>query len=133
MYPISSAWVVFKMADKAPLRQGPVPKGAKCAKHQIEVLNNSPCLLMNSFRLQMPAARCLLTIWTYTSDQRIVIFPANRNRNRFAEPSYVRIGIGIVREFKKLQIGIGIIFVRWEVFANYLQISEIFFLSLFFL
>ena len=30
-------------------------------------------------------------------DQRIVIFPANRIRNRFAEPSSVRIGIGIVR------------------------------------
>ena len=63
------------------------------------------------------------------SDQRIVIFPANRNRNRFAEPTSVRIGIGIVREFQNLRIGIGIIFVRWEVFANYSRIPEIFFFS----
>ena len=34
-----------------------------------------------------------------------------RNRNRFAEPISVRIGIGIVCEFHNLQIGIGIIFV----------------------
>ena len=54
----------------------------------------------------------------FTSDQQIVIFPANRNRNRFWEPTSVQIGIGIVREFQNLQIGIGIIFVRWEVFAN---------------
>ena len=33
------------------------------------------------------------------SDQRIVIFPANRNRNRFVEPRSVQIGIGIVHEF----------------------------------
>ena len=61
----------------------------------------------------------------YTSDQRIVIFPANRNRNRFAEPTSVRIGIGIVREFQNLRIGIGIIFVRWEVFANNSRIPDI--------
>ena len=53
--------------------------------------------------------------------------------NRFAEPTSVRIGIGIVREFQNLQIGIGIIFVRWEVFANYSRIPEIFFLSNMFL
>ena len=58
------------------------------------------------------------------SDQQIVIFPANRNR--FAEASSVQIGIGIVREFQNLRIGIGIIFVRWEVFANYSQIPKIF-------
>ena len=69
----------------------------------------------------------------YVSDQRIVIFPANRNRNRFAEPTSVRIGIGIVRESQNLRIGIGIIFVRWELFANYSRISEIFFLSYFIL
>ena len=64
-----------------------------------------------------------------TTDQQIVIFPANRNRNRFAEPTSVRIGIGIVCESKNLHIRIGIIFVRWQLFANYSQISEIFFLS----
>ena len=53
----------------------------------------------------------------------------NRNRNRFAEPTSVQIGIGIVCESKNLQIGIGIIFVKWELFVNYSQISEIFFLS----
>ena len=63
-------------------------------------------------------------------DQQIVIFSANRNRNRFAGPS-VRIGIGIVPEFQNLQIGIGIIFVRWEEFANYSQIPEIYFSFLF--
>ena len=52
------------------------------------------------------------------SVQRIVIFPANRNRNRFAEPPSVGIKIRIVREFQNLQLGIGIIFVSWEVFAN---------------
>ena len=58
-----------------------------------------------------------------SSDQRIVIFPALRNRNRFAEPTSVQIGIGIVCESQNLQIGIGILFVRWELFANYSQIS----------
>ena len=38
----------------------------------------------------------------YSSDQRIVIFPANRNKNRFAEPTSVQIGIGIVFEFQNL-------------------------------
>ena len=47
-----------------------------------------------------------------SSDQRLVIFPGNRNMNRFAEPTSVRIGIGIVSEFQKLQIGLGIKFVR---------------------
>ena len=51
-------------------------------------------------------------------DQQIVIFPANGNRNRFMEPSSLRIGIGII-------------FVRWEVFANYSRISEIYFFSYF--
>ena len=60
-----------------------------------------------------------------SSDQQIVIFPAKRNRNRFAEPSSVQIGIGIVHEFQNLQIGIGIVFVRWEAFANYSQIPKI--------
>ena len=41
----------------------------------------------------------------------------------------VQIGIGIVREFQNLQIGIGIIFIRWEVFANNSQIPFIFFFS----
>ena len=34
----------------------------------------------------------------YCSDQRTVIFPANRNRNKFAEPTSVLIEIGIVHE-----------------------------------
>ena len=59
----------------------------------------------------------------WSSDQQIVIFPANRIRNRFAEPTSVR--IGIVCEFQKLRIGIGIIFVRWEVFVNNSQIPDI--------
>ena len=41
------------------------------------------------------------------------------------DPTSVRIGIGIVCEFQNLRIGIGIIFVTWEVFANYSQIPEI--------
>ena len=57
----------------------------------------------------------------HISEQRIVIFPANRNR--FTEPTYVRIGMGVVRESQNLRIGIWIIFVRWELFANYSQIS----------
>ena len=65
----------------------------------------------------------------FFSDQRIVIFPANRNRNIFAEPTYVRIGIGIVHEFQNLQIGIRILFVRWEVFANNSRIPDIYFFS----
>ena len=63
------------------------------------------------------------------SDHRIVIFTANRNRNRFAEPTSLQIGIGIVCESQNLRIGIGIICVRWELFANYSRKSEIFFLS----
>ena len=46
--------------------------------------------------------------------------------NRFAEPTSVRIGIGIVCESQNLQIGIGIVFVRWELFAIFSRISEIF-------
>ena len=45
-------------------------------------------------------------------------FPINRIRNRFAEATSVRIGIGIVCECQDLQIGIGIVFVRRKVFAN---------------
>ena len=41
-------------------------------------------------------------------------------------------GIGIVCEFQNLQIGIEIIFLRWEVFTNYSQKPEIFVLSNFF-
>ena len=63
------------------------------------------------------------------SVQQIVIFPANRNRNRFAEPTSVQIGIGIVREFQNLGIGIGILFVSWEIFANNSQIPDIYFFS----
>ena len=62
-----------------------------------------------------------------SGDQRIVVFPANRNRNRFAEATSVRIGIGIVCEFQNLRIGIGIRFIRWEIFANNSQIPDIFF------
>ena len=50
--------------------------------------------------------------------------------NRFAEPNSVRIGIGIVREFQNLQIGIGKIFVRREVFANNWQIPDIYIYSI---
>ena len=53
------------------------------------------------------------------SDQQIVIFPANRNRNRFMERTSVQIGIEIVCEAQNLRIGIGIIFVRLELFTNY--------------
>ena len=60
-------------------------------------------------------------------DQRIVIFPANRNRKRFAKPTSVQMGIGIICEFQNLQIGIWTIFVRWEVFANSSQIPDIYF------
>ena len=71
--------------------------------------------------------------WHVTSDQRIVIFPANSNMNRFAEPTSLQIGIGIVCEFQDLRIGIGIIFVRWDLFANISRIPKIFFLFIFFL
>ena len=63
------------------------------------------------------------------SDQRVIIFPVNRNRNRFAEPTSVGIEIGIVCEFQNLPIGIGIIFVRWEVFAKYSQIPKMYIFS----
>ena len=52
------------------------------------------------------------------SVQQIGIFLANRNRNKLAESTSFQIGIGIVCEFQNLQIGIGIIFVRREVFAK---------------
>ena len=58
-----------------------------------------------------------------------LFFPANKNRNRFAEPTSVQIGLGIVCESQNLRMWIGIIFVRWEVLANYSQIPELFFLS----
>ena len=64
-----------------------------------------------------------------SSDHQIVNFPANRNRNRLAEPTSVQIGKGIVCEFQNLPTGIGIIFVRWEVFANNSQIPDINFFS----
>ena len=48
---------------------------------------------------------------SHISVKPLVIFPANRNRNTFAEPSSVRIGIGIVCECQNLRIRIGIIFV----------------------
>ena len=53
------------------------------------------------------------------SDQQIAIFPEIRIRNRFAEPTSVRIGNEIVGEFQNLQIEIGMIFARWELFVNY--------------
>ena len=58
-------------------------------------------------------------------------FFANRNRNRFVESPSVRIAIGILWKFQNLWIGIGIIFVRWEVFANYSRTSEIYFSKFF--
>ena len=90
----------------------------------------SCCLVNPSFSLnyQLTKQQCNL-IQICHSDQRIVFSPANRNLNRFAEPTSVRIGIGIISESQNLQIGIGIIFVRWELFAKYSWISEIFFLS----
>ena len=72
-----------------------------------------------------------VTGWICVMMNQKVIFATNGNRNRFAEPTSVRIGIGLIREFQNLGIGIGIIFVRWEVFANYSRIPEIFFLSIF--
>ena len=54
------------------------------------------------------------------------------NRNRLAESTSLKIGIWVVCAFQKLRKGIGRIFVRREVFANYSQITEIFLsLSLF--
>ena len=49
--------------------------------------------------------------------------------NIFAEPNSVQIGIGIVCEFQNVRIGIGIIFVRWEVFANNSRIPDFYFFS----
>ena len=72
------------------------------------------------------------SIGSQISDQRIVIFPANRNRKRFAEPISVQIGIGIVHEFQILRIEIGIIFIRWEVFVNYSRMPETIFSKTFF-
>ena len=43
----------------------------------------------------------------YCTVQRTFIFPTNRNRNIFAEPTSVQIGIGILCELQALQIGIG--------------------------
>ena len=71
----------------------------------------------------------LLSASVESSKQRIVIFPANRNRNRFVEPTSLIIGIGIVREFQNLLIGIEIIFARWKVFSNYSRIPEIYFFA----
>ena len=44
------------------------------------------------------------------------MFPANRNRNRFTEPTSLQIVLGIVCKFPKL--GIGIVYVRREVLAD---------------
>ena len=66
----------------------------------------------------------------FDSDQQIVIFPANRNRNRFAEPTSIQIGIGIVSESQNLRIGIGIILVKLEVFPNNSQVPDIYFFSI---
>ena len=56
--------------------------------------------------------------------------PANRNRNRFTEPTSVQIGIEIVCEFHNFGIGIGKVLVRRELVFNYSQIPIIiFFLS----
>ena len=41
----------------------------------------------------------------------------------------VQIGIGIVCEFQSLRIGLRIIFVRWEIFANNSQIPDIYIFS----
>ena len=54
----------------------------------------------------------------YCTVQRKFIFPTNRNRNIFAEPTSVQIGIGILCELQNLQIGIGKLFVRREVFEH---------------
>ena len=48
------------------------------------------------------------------------------------EPTSLRIGIGIIREFQNMPIGIKKIFIRLEVFANNLQIPDICFFSHFF-
>ena len=44
--------------------------------------------------------------------ERIGMFPANRNRNRFAEPTSLQIGTGIVCKLPNLRTGIGKAFVR---------------------
>ena len=44
--------------------------------------------------------------------------------NRFAEPSFVQIGIRIVCEFQNLQRGIGIVFDRWDLLMNNSQIPK---------
>ena len=62
------------------------------------------------------------------SVHQIVCFSlANRHRNRFAQPTSLQIKIGMVRKLQNFQRGIGIVFVRQEVFANYSQIPDIFF------
>ena len=50
---------------------------------------------------------------------KLFFLPVNRNMKKFAEPTAVQIGIGRVHEFQNLRIGIGIVIVRWEKFANY--------------
>ena len=47
--------------------------------------------------------------------QQIVIFPGNRNRNRFTEPTSVQIGIEIFFLILKLQTGMGIVFVVYQL------------------
>ena len=55
------------------------------------------------------------------------------HQNQPYHPQFVKFWLSFFcREPTSLRIGIGIIFVRWEVFANYSQIPEIFFFSNFF-
>ena len=67
------------------------------------------------------------------SDQWIGFSPANKNRNRFKEPTFVPIGKRIVCEFQYLKIRKGIIFVWREIITNSSQIPEFFCLQLFIL
>ena len=52
------------------------------------------------------------------------------NMNRFAEPTFLSIRIE-KSKLQKMQIGVWIVFVRWEAFANYSRIQNISFFSLF--
>ena len=60
------------------------------------------------------------------SVQRIFIFPANRNKNRFADPNSVQIVIRRVCEFPNLQIRKEIEFFRWKVFTKYSLTPDIY-------
>ena len=65
---------------------------------------------------------CILILFCFCKWSANIYFPPNRNR--FAEPTSVRIGIRVVRELQNLRIGIGIILVICicKLFMNYINI-----------